>query len=178
MIVMKKSVIWLNSSFKFGKRTWDSARKEEIWFSEFFLNVSFSRPRITALLPAEALVAHRMCGFSGGLHFCLCPYMLPCKKGEQFLPFLASVLLRNTSGYLLIKVRVALARLIWSIGRPFLFLKIYLLIILLTWNKGLFVLYPLYSKKDSMAYREMYYYYSSKEIRKLGPRKTRSQGEG
>lgn len=37
MIVLKKNFIWLNSSFKFGKWTYNSAMKEEIWFWELFL---------------------------------------------------------------------------------------------------------------------------------------------
>lgn len=147
MIVMKPSFIWLNHFFRFGKRTCDSAPKEEIWFSQFSLNMSLFQPRITDLLPAEVLVTHRMCSFCCCLYFWMRISLLAYKKGERCLFLLAFALLKNIGSYLLIKAHIALARVIQLTDRRFLFHKICLLIKPLTWQNSLFILQLLPSKK-------------------------------
>lgn len=55
--------------------------------------IFFSQPRITALLPAEVLVTHRMCSFCYSLRFWMCPYVLAYKKGKHRRSLLALALL-------------------------------------------------------------------------------------
>lgn len=94
IIVRKKSLPWLNSFFMF----YENILSMQLWMrtciSESFINVSLpTPPRITALLPAEALVACRVCSFYCGIHFWMHTYLPVCKKGKWFLLLLILIFL-------------------------------------------------------------------------------------
>lgn len=118
-----------------------------------------------------------MCSFCWSLYFWMRISLLAYKKGERCHFFLHLFLLKNISSYLLLKAHIALARVIRLTVRQFLFHKICLLIKLLTWQRSLFILQLLQSKKGLMAYRGSCYCYHSKKRRELGPRKHKKAGQ-